>query len=455
MSEADKMHVVIVGAGEVGWYLAQRLGAEGHDVVVVEQNENIAAAIGADLDVQVVVGSATLPSTLQAARIDRADLLAGVTQNDEVNLIASLLAKEAGVEQTVVRIQTEELRGEAAAGLRATMGADLVIDPDADTADEIMALTQASGADEVYQMSGGDLLVLGCTIGEDAALAGSTLADIGASFEPDWRFLFGALTRDGETVIPRGDQRLAVGDHVRVLTREDSRNEILELLGAAHRRAQRVMVLGGGAVGSRVADRLERSGADVVLVEHDIERAKQLSERLPRITIVQGDIEDTDMLNEESITAMDLVIAATGDDAANVLACAFAATGPNTFTVAVLHRLSLLPLVRQFGIDAALSPRTASANAVLRHVRGGTASVATFLESDVEVDEIEIEAGSDADGAVVSTLHLPHSIVLGAVIRPGESGRIVRGNTVLHAGDNVVVFARPNSIPALRKVFSA
>ena len=135
------MHVVIVGAGEVGWYLAQRLGAEGHDVVVIEQNEAIASAIGAELDVQVVIGSATLPSTLQAARIDRADLLAGVTQNDEVNLIASLLAKEAGVPQTVVRIQTEELRGESGAPLREAMRADVVIDPDADTADEIMELT--------------------------------------------------------------------------------------------------------------------------------------------------------------------------------------------------------------------------------------------------------------------------------------------------------------------------
>ena len=448
------MHVVIVGAGEVGWYLAQRLGAEHHDVVVIEQNEAIASAIGAELDVQVVIGSATLPSTLQAARIDRADLLAGVTQNDEVNLIASLLAKEAGVPQTVVRIQTEELRGESGAPLREAMRADVVIDPDADTADEVMELTEASGADEVYQMSGGDLIVLGCTIGKGSALAGSTLAEIGASFEPDWSFLFGALTRGGETVIPRGDQRLEAGDHVRVLTSRHDRNKILELLGASHRRAKRVMVLGGGAVGSRVAERLEMAGADVVLVEHDLDRARVLSERLPRITVVRGDIEDTDMLSEESISDKDLVIAATGDDAANVLACAFAASGRDTFTVAVIHRLSLLPLVRQFGIDAALSPRTASANAVLRHVRGGTASVATFLESDIEVDEIEIEAGAEADGAVVSELHLPHSIVLGAVIRPGEPGRIIRGYTVLNAGDNVVVFARPESLPALRKVFT-
>lgn len=449
------MHVIIVGAGEVGRFLAERLGAEGNDVVIIEQNEVLAAQIGDELDVQVVVGSATVPSTLEAARIDRADLLAGVTQNDEVNLIASLLAKEAGVDQTVARIQTEELRGPAGRNLLRAMRADLIIDPDADTADEIMELAHVSGADEVYRMSDGDLLVIGAVIGEGSPLADRTLAEIGAMYEPDWRFLFGALTRDGETVIPRGDQRLEVGDHVRVLTSRSARREILELLGAAHRKPKRVMVLGGGAVGSRVADQLTDEGAEVVLIERDPARARYLSEKLSHVTIVHGDIEDVDLLNEESITRMDLVIAATGDDAANVLACAFAAIEKRTFTVAVLHRLALLPLVRQFGIDAALSPRTASANAVLRHVRGGTASVATFLESDVEVDEFRIEEGAPADGVRVADLHLPNSLVLGAVIKPGEPGVIVRGYTTLHAGDSVVVFARPDSIPALRKAFTA
>lgn len=449
------MHVIIVGAGEVGWYLAQRLGAEGNDVVVVEQNEVIAAAIGAELDVQVVVGNAIAPSTLRRAGIEKADLLAGVTQNDEVNLLASLLAKEFGVEQTVVRIQTEELRGPLGARLMETMQADVVIDPDADTADEIMELAHLSGADEVYPMSGGALFVLGAIVGPTSQFVGLTLGEIGQSFEPDWNFLFGALTRNGETVIPRGDQMIEAGDHVRILTTRSARSEIMGLLGVTSHEAHRVMVLGGGAVGTRVAERLQSEGATVVLVENDPVRAKAISERLPRVTVVHGDITDTELLLEEAVSSMDLVIAATGDDASNVLACAYAAAEGDAFTVAVLHRLALLPLVRQFGIDAALSPRTASANAVLRSIRGGTTSVATFLESDVEVNEFEIEARSPADGVKVADLHLPHAVLLGAVSRPDGSAEIVRGKTVLHARDNVVVFARPDSLAAIRRAFSA
>ncbi len=167
--------------------------------------------------------------------------------------VAALLARANGVETTIIRIQSEELRGPGGAGLLATVGADLVIDPDADTADEILELVHATGADEVYPMTGGDLQVVGCVIGDGAPLAGQSLADIGRAIEPNWDFLFGAVTRNGVTTIPRGDQILLPGDHVRVLTKRSARHQILELVGAPGGAARRVMVLGGGAIGSRVA----------------------------------------------------------------------------------------------------------------------------------------------------------------------------------------------------------
>jgi trk system potassium uptake protein TrkA len=446
------VHVVIVGAGEVGWYLAQRLGAENHDVVVVEQNEVIARALGDELDVQTVVGSGTHPSVLRAARVERADLMAGVTQDDEVNLIASALAKQLGAAQTVVRLQTDELRGPDGAFLRELMHADLIIDPDADTAEEILRLVSVSGADEVYPMASGNLVVLGAVIGPDSPMVDQTLAEI--SSVDHWRFLFGAATRDGETVIPRGDLSVAAGDHVRVLTHVDMQTEVLESLDAAGKRVRRVMVLGGGSVGARVAESLVRS-AEVTLVEREHARAMALAEKLKRVTVVEGDITDTNLLTEESVATMDVVIAATGEDTANVLACAFAAAESEAFTVAVLHRLALLPLVRQFGIDAALSPRTASANAVLRQLRGGASSVATFLESDVEVDEFVIQPGSPGDGAIVRDLHLPRSVLLGAVVRTDGTSEIVRGATTLHAGESVVLFARPAALVDVRRVFTS
>jgi trk system potassium uptake protein TrkA len=335
------------------------------------------------------------------------------------------------------------------------VGASLIIDPDADTADEILELVHVTGADEVYAMGGGDLLVIGAEIAEDCAIAGMSLAEVSARHEPDREFVFGAITRAGTTIIPGGDQRIAPGDHVRVLTTTEKRHQVLDLIGVPGKLARRVMILGGGAIGFRVAQHLQAEGAEVVLVERDHARATRMAEELHRCVVIEGEITDTDLLLEESVGRMDAVIAATGEDSANVLACAFAAAEGASYTVAVLHSLSLLPLIRRFGINAALSPRTASANAVLRHVRGGTAAVATFLESDAEVDELEIEPGSRADGAAVADLDLPPDIIIGAVNRPDQPSEIVRGSTVLHAGDFLVVFARPGALVQANDFFAA
>ncbi|MGI9599185.1 MAG: Trk system potassium transporter TrkA [Acidimicrobiales bacterium] len=447
------MHVVIIGAGEVGGYLAERLRSEGLDVVVIETDPIRASAIGADLDVQVINGSGSNPSVLIEAGIGRADLLAAVTQNDEVNLIASLLAKQHGVKTTVVRVVSDAMRGKDAVALLSAVGADVVVDPDAETADEILELVHTTGADEVYPMSNGELVVIGAFVSDNAPLANRSLEEIGRSLGEEWDFLFGAITRNGDTVIPRGAQMLLPGDHVRVLSRASAQSDLLRLLGVANSRARKVMVLGGGAVGSRVAGRLEDEGVEVVLIERDEDRASDLSKSFRRTMVVRGDVTDTELLLEEGVGDMDAVVAATGEDASNVLACAYAIAEGAKFTVAVLHRLALLPLVRRFGIDAALSPRTASANSVLRAVRGDTTAVTTFLEGDSEVDELEISVGSKADGAVVADLPLPKNILIGAVVRAGEQARIVRGRTRLQAGDHIIVFGRPNALAAVRPLF--
>ncbi len=445
------MHVVIVGAGEVGGYLAERLGAEGVDVVVIETDTGRAAALAAELDIQVINGSGTHPSVLKEAGVERASLLAAVTQVDEVNLVSCMLAKEHGVKTTVVRVEADELRGPGGTKVLRRVGADVVIDPDGETADEIIELVHAIGAAEVYPMADGQLVVLGAVVAEGAELANKTLEQIGRDRTD---FVCGAITRHEETVIPGGQFQLLPGDHVRLLCRAESRAEVLGLLGVKTRRVRKAMVLGGGAVGWRVAKHLEYEGVDVVLIERDPDRARFLAERFRHVTVVQGDVSDTNLLLDESVTDMDVVVAATGEDSANVLACVFAMTEAKPFTVAVLHRLALLPLVRRLGIDAALSPRTASANAVIRHLRGG-AAVATFLEGDVEVDEIEITFGSDADGSLVSELELPDGILLGAVIRPGQPPIIVRGSTDLEAGDHVVLFGRPAELSEAKAVFTA
>ena len=176
---------------------------------------------------------------------------------------------------------------------------------------------------------------------------------------------------------------------------------------------------------------------------------------MPRARVLHGDVTDLDLLREASIARMDVVVAATGEDTANVLGCAFAAAEGSAFTIAVIHRLALLRLVHQFGIGATVSPRTASANAVLRELRGRGGIVTTFLESDVEVNEFEVSGGSRADGATISDLGVPRGVLLGAVVRADGSVEVAGGGTRLVAGDRVVVFSRAADLPRAKQLFSA
>jgi trk system potassium uptake protein TrkA len=446
------MYVVVIGAGEVGSYVAERLSKEGHDVAVIELDQERLRAVEDRIDVLAVQGSGISPSVLEEAGIAKADLAVAVTSSDSVNLVASLMAKQSGVERTVVRVEESDLRARDAVAVHEAVGADLVIDPDQETADEILELLEFPGATEIARMADGEVIVMGARLSADAPLVGRTLVDIAREYEPDWDFLFGALSRGHETIIPRGDHRLEAHDLVRVLCKKRARHQLADLLGITRDVPRRVMLLGGGRTAEMVAVRLEARGADVVIVEHDPDRARQLAERLDRALVLQGEITDSDLLEEAEVATFDAVIALTGEDDANVLACLFARSAGAGETIAVVHRLSLLPLLDEAGIDAALSPRTASANGVLRFVRGGVAAVATFLEGEAEVLELVVGENSPADGALVAELRLPPDVLVGAIVRDGKA-QIGRGASQLRDRDHVVLFAMPSSVEAARRAF--
>ena len=445
------MKVVIVGAGEVGSYLAERLTKENHHVVVVEQDSERAHHVEQHIDAHVVTGSGSHPDVMAAAGIDGADLLVAVTTDDEANLVACMLARQAGVQQRIARIEAAALRAPGAAELRRAAGADEVIDPDEETAAEILHLLDYPGASEVNMLADDRVTVIGTVLAPDAPLVGRPLSESFAPYGPDWEFLIGAVSRGDRTVIPRRDMVLRAGDVVRIVDLGTASDQLRRLLGLEHGRAHRVMILGGGRTGEMVARRLVEMNVDVCLVERDPERARDLAESLNDVLILEGDITDAELLEQERVDDQDAVIAVTGNDEDNILACLYAKSTGVPETIALLHRLEFLPLLRTLGIDGALSPRTACANGVMRIIRGGV-QVATYLDMDVEVLELTVGAASSVHGQRICDLHLPKEVLIAAVVRDGTS-MIGRGHTVLQAQDHLVIFARPKAVAAARKRF--
>jgi trk system potassium uptake protein len=447
------MHVIVFGAGEVGVHIAERLSREGHDVALIDRDPQRISEAEDRLDVQFIIGRGTSPVILEQAGVTKAGLLVAVTNNDEANLISSLMAKQAGVETTVVRLQADALRGAEGSRLRKAMGVDFVIDPDFETAQEIFELLNFPGATEIFPMVGGEIMLIGARLPQEAPMVGQTLNELARAYEPHWDFLVGAITRNGKTVIARHDTRLEANDLLRIVSNQRGRRQLLGLLGLQSRTPRRVMLLGGGHTGRILAQRLQERGAFVTIVERKLERARELAERLEHCVVLEGEITDPDLLASEEIGRQDVVIALTGEDDANILACLFAKSAGAAETVAVVHRLALLSLVHEAGIDVAISPRTAIANAVLRFVRGGEISaVTTFLEGDAEILELVVQEGSLAEGSVIAELPLPKDVLVGAVVRDGNA-EIARGRTKLRDQDRVIVFVMPASAAAVRRIF--
>ena len=445
----------MVGAGEVGCYVAARLSREGNDVVVVDERRDPLSRLERDNDVLTVAGDATNPSTLAEAEVDKAEVLVAVTQSFKTNLLVCLQARQARGERelsTIARIDDPELRGPAGRKIREAMGVDLVLDPDEQTASAIQELLLYRGARNLYEMAGGEVLLVGARLTDDAPVVGRSVGEIGVSYEPEWDFIFGEIVRDGESQVVRQETILQPQDLLRVVCRRKGRRELMTLLGLHRTEVKRVMLLGGGRTAQLLASRLNERGVEVALVEVRQERCEYLAEKLPDSMILHGDITDTDLLAAERVGDFDAVVASTGEDDANVLACLYAKSMGAPETIAVVHRLSLLGLLEQVGIDAALSPRTASANSVLRYVRGDVAAVATFLEGDVEVLEFEVAPKAPADGSAVKDLELPDNVLLAAIVRDGNA-QIARGRSVLRARDHVIVFAKPHLVDEVKRAF--
>ena len=447
------MHVIVVGAGEVGSYVAARLSRERHNVSVVDIDADRLRQLGSELDVLTVEGSGTHPSVLADAGLDDCELVVAVTSKDEVNLVASLIAKQRGVPATIVRIEAQELRGKDAAELRQTFGADLVIDPDHETAVRILDLLDYPGASEIAVMAHGEAIVIGARLGADAPIVGRWLSEIAADYEPDWEFLVGSISRGDDTYIPRTDYQLLPHDLVRVVCKRGARRRVAKLLGLGTGTVRHVLLLGGGRTAEILASHLVSRGVEVVIVERDPARAVELAEDLADVQVFEGDITDSDLLEEMGIGRFDAVAALTGEDDSNILACLFAKSAGVSETIAVVHKLALLSLLESAGVDVALSPRTATADGVMRFVRGDVAAVATFLRSDAEVLELEVATDSPADGSLVKDLRLPKGVLIGAIVRDGKP-HIARGRSRLRGRDHVVAFATPDSVREVHRLLA-
>ena len=466
------MRIIVVGAGEVGTYIADRLSRQEHDIALIELDPERYRQIDAELDVLAINGSGTDSGVLKKAGIADTALLVAATNKDEINLFSALLARQAGVGKTIVRVESRKLRSKEVSALFEKFDDHLVIDPDQEVADSVLRLMEYPGAMDLSRMANEEVVIIGARLPAHAPLVGVSLHALGRELDPDWDFIVGTITRKVEsddseevTIVPRQDEILKEGDLLRVICKSRALHDVTNRLGIARDVPRRALLLGGGRTAEMIAESLLYRGVDVAIIEKKHERALELSENLAKALIYEGDVTDVEMLEEADVARQDLVIALTGEDDANVLACLYAKSvsaqskktngDDGIETIAVVHRLKLLDLLETNQVDTALSPRTATANSVLRFVRGDVESVAaveTFLHGDVEILEFAVSDESPCVDRSIGDMQLTKGALIGAIVRDGKA-QIARGHSTFRANDHVIAIAKPESVEKLTALF--
>jgi trk system potassium uptake protein TrkA len=448
------MKIIIIGAGEVGYNLAMKLSKEGHDVVVVDHDPEKVRHIDETLDVKVLLGKGSSPGILKEAGIGEAEMVIAVTDSDEINMVACLIAgTQSKIPKRIARIRNLEYTEESQIFDEQHLDIDLCINPEMETAKTILRLLEYPGSADFAEFAEGKVELIGVKIEEDSYVVGKSLKELREVRDlfPDLKVLIVAISRNDRILIPNGEETIFMGDILyAVLDRHSIRN-VLAYLRKEEEPVKRVFIGGGSHIAFEVARQLQDRGITVRIIEKDPARCQRMAESLEKALILQGEITDQRLLKEEAIEECDFFVSASDDEDANILASLLAKRLGARKTITLVRHLHYLPVLPTIGIDAVVSPRLSAIGRIMHYIRKGkTLSVATLKEEDAEVIETVALDTSDIVNRPIKELKFPKGALIGAVVR-GDDVIIPGGNDVILPNDRVVIFALQSAIPKVEK----
>ena len=448
------MKIVIVGAGEVGYHIASRLALENKDVVVVDKDPAALRRISDDLDVQTLVGSGSSPSILDEAGIREAEIMLAVTNRDETNLVACLMANmlSPGTKK-LARIRGADFDQYHQTFREQAPHIDTVINPDIEVVKTIVSLMRVPGAVDVGQFADGRIKFVGIYLEPQSGLAGVRLAEL-PGLLGDRRPLIAAVVREEELIIPTGKDRLLPGDLIYFISEDTKLIDTLSVFGKHAQPVKKVLIIGGGRIGYRLATHLEEQSIYCKIIDKNVERCALLAERLNKTVVLHGDGSDQGLLNEENISDIDVVVSLTNDEETNILASLLAIRLGAGKAITKISKFSYFPLMTAIGIEQVVSPRLSAINTILQHIRRGKVLSAISLKGEqAEVLEAVALETSDIVSKPLKRLAFPKGAIVAGIIRREEI-IIPSGESVIEPGDRIIIFAHRKAIDGIEKILA-
>jgi trk system potassium uptake protein TrkA len=442
------MRVIIVGAGEVGSTIAESLSGT-HDVVVIDIDSDRVETLTYERDVLAIQGDGGDIDTLREAGIEDADMLIASTDDDETNIVACGTAAVGGDPFTIARVKSPQYLDTWEQSNRA-FDIDFMVCTDLLAAQTIVGVIGLPTAQDVDTFCDGAVQMTEFEIPADSPVAGQTVQEADR-FDS---LTFVGIIRGDDLVVPSGGTTIEAGDDVVVIGSPESARAFSSAIAPTENRPSDIVIVGGGEIGYQTARLLEKRDFSPRLVEQDGDRARWLAEQLPNTTVLESDATDRSFLERENVGRADAVIAALENDQQNLLATLLAKRLGAKRAVAVVDTVAFAELFEAVGVDVAVSPREATAEEITRFTRGRHAENVAIVEGDrAEVLEVEIDENSVFAGRSIreAAVDLPDEVVVGAITRGGEYV-IPRGDTVVEAGDHVVVFVATEHLEHVTKL---
>lgn len=451
------MRVIICGAGQVGYGIAERLAQENHDVTVIDINAKLIETICDNLDVRGIVGHGSHPDTLDAAGAMDADMLIAVTFYDEINMIACQVA------HAIFNIPTKIARVRAQAYLdsqyqdlflRENLPIDVIISPEVEVSEMLLRRIALPGAMDVLNFCDDQVVALAVECLEDCPVLNTPLQQLSDLF-PDLDTTVVAVVRGKEIFVAHSNTELLVGDIAYLMTSRDQVRRALGLFGHEEQEANRIIIAGGGNIGLYVARAIERRRhrAKLKIIELDKERASAISDQLDHTLILNGSALDAAVLKEADVDNADLMVTLTNQDQVNILSAIMAKRLGCKANLALLNNTTFKGFTRSMGIDATLDPHETTVSKVLQRMRRGRIrSVHSIANGRAEIIETQAMQTSPLIKKPLAQLQLPEGTRIGAVYRDNVYIRPM-GDTQIHSGDRVVLFAMADAVRDVEQMF--